>query len=92
MSVADGGERSKQVLEAKVLDALGDYFEAQRREIEDSKKRAGSGFAEYEEARRLVAEAEEQLGEVRRAMAELQAEAVDTIVCGDKVSELERGL
>jgi len=90
MSVPDGGERSDNVLEAKVLGALADYFEAQQREIEESKKKAGSGFAEYEEARRQVADADEQLGEIRRVMAELQVDAVDTIIGGDEASELEK--
>lgn len=90
MSVADGGERSKRVLEDKVLEALSDYFAVQRRDLEESKRKAGSGFAEYEEARRQVVEAEEQLAEIRHAMAQLRAEAVDTIIGGDEASELER--
>ena len=71
MSMLDEDMRSNSFLEAKVLDALTDYLEAKRREIEESKKKAGSGFAEYEAPRRQVADAEERLGQVRRAMAEL---------------------
>ena len=42
--------------------------------------------------RRQLAEAEEELVEFRRHTAELQAEAVDTIVGGGEVSELAEGV
>jgi hypothetical protein len=90
MSVAGNDEGSDKVLEARVLDALAAYFESQQREVEESKKMAGPEFVEYEEARQQVAVAEKQLVEVRRAMTELQAGAVDAIVGGDEASELER--
>lgn len=90
MSMLDKDMRSNSSIEAKVLEALTDYFEAQQREIEEKKKKAGSGFAEYEAARRQVAYADEQLNEVRRTMAELQVDAVDALVGGEEASELER--
>jgi hypothetical protein len=87
-----GGERHMDELEAKVLGALDVFFESRRREVEQHKKRAGPGFEAYEESRRRLVEAEEELVDLRRRTAGLQAEAVDTIVGGGEVSELAEGV
>jgi chromosome segregation ATPase len=87
-----GDERRMEELEAKALGALDLYFETRRREVEENKKNAGSGLEAYEEVRRQLAEAEEDLVELRRRAAELQVEAVDTIVGGGEVSDLAEGV
>ena len=81
-----------QELEAKVLGALDHYFETRRREVEENKKSAGAGFEAYEVVRQQLAEVEEELVKLRRRTAELQAEAVDTIVRGGEVSDLAEGV
>jgi hypothetical protein len=68
------------------------FFESRRREVEQHKKRAGAGFEAYEESRRQLVEAEEELVGLRRRTVGLQAEAVDTIVGGGEVSELAEGV
>ena len=60
--------------------------------MEDHKKSAGAGFEAYEVLRRQLAEVEEELVELRRRAADLQVEAVDTIVGGDEVSDLAEGV
>ncbi len=89
MSETTGGAGSVEELEAEVLGVLNLYFEALRREVEESKQRAGSVFEWYEEARRQLAQAEEELEELRRATTQLQAEIVATAARGDEASELE---
>ena len=81
-----------QELEAEVLGALDHYFETRRREVEESKKSAGAKFEASEVVRRQLAEVEEELVELRHRTAELQAEAVDTIVGGGEVSDLAEGV
>jgi hypothetical protein len=81
-----------QDLEAKVLGALDLYFETRRREVEENKGSTGAGFEAYEAVRRQLAEVEEELVELRRRTAELQAEAVDIIVGGGEVSDLAEGV
>ena len=87
-----GEERRIQDLETKVLGALDLYFETRCREVEDYKKSAGAEFEAYEVVRRQLAEVEEELVELRRRAADLQVEAVDTIVGGDEVSDLAEGV
>ena len=86
-----GDEKRMQELEAKVLGALDLYFETRRREVEENKKNVGAEFEAYEGVRRKLAEAEEELVELRRRAAELQIEAVDAIVGGGEVSDLAEG-
>jgi chromosome segregation ATPase len=85
-------ERRIKELEAKVLGALDLYFQDRRREVEENKRSAGSAFEAYEVVRQQLARAEEALEEIRRRTAEIQAEAVDTIVGGGEASELEEGV
>jgi len=84
-----GGERSIEELEAAVLGALDLYFEAQLREVTESPRRMGPAVEAYEEARRQLVEAEEELEGLRRATAELKADTVDAVVRGSEASELE---
>ena len=92
MYEAPGGERSAEELEAAIFGALDLYFEARRREVEGSKRRAGPAFEAYEEARRQLAEVEEELEGIRRRTEELKAHAVDTVdacVGGSEASDLQ---
>jgi predicted nucleic acid-binding Zn-ribbon protein len=90
MSETTGGTGSVEELEAAVLGSLDLYFEAIRREVEKSKQWAGSGFERYEEARRQLAQVEEELEELRRATAQVQAEIVAAATRGSETSELEK--
>jgi chromosome segregation ATPase len=92
MSEKTGGERSIEELEDEILVALDHYFELRRSEIEESKESAGgggSGFGEYEEARRKLAEIEQELEELRRRTEELKAEALGAVMGDEKAPELE---
>jgi hypothetical protein len=91
MSEKTGGERSIEILEDTILVALDHYFELRRSEIEESKQSAGggSGIREYEEARRQLAEVEQDLDELRRRTEELKAEALGAVIGDEEASKLE---
>jgi chromosome segregation ATPase len=91
MSEITGGKRSIDELEDEILVALDHYFELRRSEVEEKKGSAGgdSGFGEYEEARRQLAEVEQELDELRRRTVELKAEALGAVMSDEKASELE---
>jgi chromosome segregation ATPase len=89
MSEKTGGERSIEELEDSILMALDHYLEVRRSDVEESKERTGSGFGEYEVARRKLAEAEQELEEIRRRTEVLRAEALVAVVGAQKASELE---
>jgi hypothetical protein len=91
MSQKTGDARSIQELEDEILVALDHYFELRRSEVEESKESAGggSGFGEYEEARRKLAEVEQELEELRRRTEELKAEALGAVMGDEKAPELE---
>jgi chromosome segregation ATPase len=76
--------------EAAVLRALDLYFETRRHEVEQSKEAAGPALARYEEARRQIAQSEEELLKLRGRTEELQAEAMSTVARGSGASELEK--
>lgn len=88
MSQTTDSQKPIEELESAVLGALELYFEALRREIENSRLKVGPRIEEYEEARRQLAEAEARLEELRYATAELQSEAVDTILGSSGASEI----
>lgn len=92
MSETTGGKRSIEELEAAVLRSLDRYFEACRGEVEDSKGRAGAGFKKYEEAQRQLADAEQELEELRHRTAALKAEALDAVTGGSEASDLKEGI
>jgi chromosome segregation ATPase len=92
MSNSTGGERSVKELEAAVLVALDRYFEVRRTEVEKRKESAGAGFGEYEETRRQLVEAEEELEDLRRSTAEVQMDALDAVTGNVKATELEQGV
>jgi chromosome segregation ATPase len=89
MSETTGSERSIEELEDAILMALDHYFEVRRGEVEQSKQRAGSGFGDYEEARRKLAEVEQELEELRRRTEELKAEALGAVIGDEEAFELE---
>ncbi len=92
MSEKTGGERSIEEIEDEILEALDHYFELRRGEVEGRKESAGgggSGFGEYEEARRKLAEVEQELEEIRHRTAELKAEALGAVMGSEEASELE---
>jgi chromosome segregation ATPase len=89
MSEITSGERSIEKLEDEILRALDHYFKLRRSEVEESKQRAGSGFGEYEEARRKLAEVEQELEELRRRTEELKAEALSAVMEDEEALELE---
>ena len=85
-------ERAVEELEAAILEALDLYFEARRREVQESKGRAGPAFEAYDEARRQLAEAEEELEEIRRRTDELKAGTVDAVVGDNETTELRKDI
>ena len=88
MNETTGGERSVEELEVAVLGALDLYFEAQLREVARNPRRVGPAVEAYEEARRQLAEAEDELEGIRHRTEELKAGAVDAVMGGSEASEL----
>ena len=91
MSEKTSGARSIEELEDEILVALDQYFEVRRSEVEERKESAGggTGFGEYEEARRKLAEVEQELEELRRRTEELKAEALGAVMGDEEAPELE---
>jgi len=92
MSEPAGAEGSIQEFEAEVFRALDRYFEVRRREVEESIERAGTEFKNFEQARRQLMEAEQELEQIQHRTADLKGEAFNTLVEGSKASELEEGM
>jgi hypothetical protein len=92
MSEATGFKDSIEESEAEVLQALDRYFEVRRHELEDSKKRAGSEYEKFEEARRQLMGAEQELEQIQRRTAYLKGEALNTVMESSEASELEEGV
>jgi hypothetical protein len=92
MSEATGTKGSMEDAEAEVLQALDRYFEVRRHELKESKKRAGSEFENFEEARRQLVRAEKELEQIQHRTAELKGEALNTVVESSEASELEEGV
>jgi predicted nucleic acid-binding Zn-ribbon protein len=74
--------------EADVFRALDRYFEARLREVAGNPKRVGPTVETYEDARRQLAEAEEELERIRHRTEELKAGTVDAIAGSSEPSEL----
>jgi predicted dithiol-disulfide oxidoreductase (DUF899 family) len=79
-------------LETELFRTLDHYFEVRRREVEESIERAGTEFENFEEARRQLVDAEMELEQIQKRMAELKAEALNVIVESSEASELEEGV
>jgi chromosome segregation ATPase len=93
MSETTGAKSPEEELEAEVFRALDRYFESRLREVEASKERiGGAGFRAYEEARRQLAQAEQELEQIQYRTAELKAHALDTVVESSAISDLEEGV
>ena len=92
MSETTGAKGPVEEFEAEVFRALDRYFEVRRREVEESIQRAGTEFRNFDEARRQLVEAEQELEQIRQRTAELKGEAVNAIVGTSEASELEEGV
>src|SRR5215217_8180538 len=92
MSEPTGAEGSFQEVEIEVFRALDRYFEVRRREVEESIERAGTEYKDFEEARRQLMEAEQELEQIHHRTADLKGEAFNTLVQGSEASELEEGM
>jgi exonuclease VII large subunit len=92
MSEPTGAEGPIEEFEIELFRALDRYFEVRRREVEQSLQRAGTEFNNFEQARRQLSEAEQELEQIRHRTAELKGEAVNTLVEGSEASELEEGM
>lgn len=89
MSETTGAKDPVEEFEAEVFRALDRYFEARRREVEDSKERSGPAFKAYEEARRQLMQAERELDEIQYRTAKLKGEGVGVTVGSSEASELK---
>jgi chromosome segregation ATPase len=87
-----GSESSIEELEAAALGILDLYFEARIREITQAPRKVGPAVAVYEEARRRLAEAEEELEVIRRRKQEIKTGTVDAAVEDSGASELGKQL
>ena len=92
MSEPTGVEGPIEELETELFRFLDRYFEVRRREVEQSIERAGTEFKDFQEARRQLVEAEEELEQIQQRTAELKGEAFNAIVESSEASELEEGV
>jgi chromosome segregation ATPase len=92
MSEPTRAEGAIEQLETELFRALDRYFEVRRREVEESIERAGTEFKNFDETRRQLVEAEQELEQIRQRTAELKGEAVNAIVGTSEASELEEGV
>lgn len=91
-----GDKRSVDELEAAVLGNLDLYFEARLSEIAQVPRVVGPAVEAFEEGRRRLAEAEEELEALRRRTQEIKASTVDAAAedsgpseLGEQISELQ---
>ena len=87
-----GAEDPIEEFETELFRALDRYFEVRRREVEESIERASTEFKNFEEARRQLMEAEQELEQIQQRTAELKGEAMNTLVEGCEATELEEGM
>ena len=80
MSEPTRAEGAIEQLETELFRALDRYFEVRRREVEESIERAGTEFKNFDEARRQLVEAEQELEQIRQRTAELKGEAMNALV------------
>jgi chromosome segregation ATPase len=89
MSEPTGAKGPLEEFENEIFRALDRYFEVRRRELEASKERAGTEFKNFEEARRQLIQAEQELEQIRHRTEEPKVEALNTVVGSSEASELE---
>src|SRR5215207_9120660 len=92
MSEPTGAEGPIEEFETELFRSLDCYFEIRRREVEQSIERAGTEFKNFEEARRQLVEAENELEQIQQRTSELKGEALNAIVESSETSELEEGV
>ena len=92
MSEPTGAEGPIEEFETELFRSLDRYFEVRRREVEESIERAGAEFKNFEEVRRQLMEAEQELEQIQQRTAELKGEALNAIVESSEASELEEGV
>jgi hypothetical protein len=92
MSEPTGAEDPIEEFETELFRFLERYFEIRRCEVEESIERAGTEFNNFQEARRQLMEAEQELEQIRHRTAELKGEALNAIVESSEPSELEEGV
>ena len=89
MSEPTGAKGPIEECETAVFRALDRYFEIRRRELEESKERGGTEFKNFEEARRQLMQAGQELEQIRHRTAELKGEVMNALMESSGVSELE---
>ena len=92
MSEPTGAKGPIEEVETELFRSLDRYFEVRRREVEESIERASTEFKNFEEARRQLMEAEQELEQIQQRTAELKGEALNAIVESSETSELEEGV
>ena len=92
MSESTGAEGPIEEVETELFRSLDRYFEVRRREVEQSIERAGTEFKNFQEARRQLVEAEQELEQIQQRTEELRGEALNAIVESSEPSELEEGV
>jgi len=92
MSEPTGAKGPIKEVETELFRSLDRYFEVRRREVEESIERASTEFKNFEEARRRLVEAENELEQIQQRTAELKGEALNAIVESSEVAELEEGV
>ena len=89
MSESTGAEGPIEEVETELFRSFDRYFELRRREVEESIERAGTEFKNFQEARRQLVEAEQELEQIQQRTEELKGEALNAIVESSEASELE---
>jgi DNA repair exonuclease SbcCD ATPase subunit len=92
MSEPASAEGPIEEFEIEIFKALDRYFEVRRRELEESIERAGTEYKNFQEARRQLVEAEQELEQIQQRTAELKGEAMSTLVQGSEATELVEGM
>src|ERR671911_2511046 len=92
MSEPTGAKGPIEEVETELFRSLERYFEVRRSEVEQSIERAGTEFKNFQEARRQLMEAEQELEQIRHRTADLKGEVLNNIVEGSEASELEEGM
>ena len=92
MSESTGAEGPIEEFETELFRSLDRYFEVRRREVEQSIERAGTEYKNFQDARRQLMEAEQELEQIQQRTAELKGEALNAIVESSEPSELEEGV
>jgi hypothetical protein len=92
MSESTGAEGPIEEVETELFRSLDRYFEVRRREVEQSIERAGTEFKNFQEARRQLVEAEQELEQIQQRTEELKGEALNAIGESSDSSDLEESV